>query len=53
MLADRCQPYAANFQLNPCRQRSVLYIEDAGGGGRPSIKAERAQATLPLDRSES
>ena len=54
MLTDRCQPYAANFRLNPCRQRSVLYIEDAGGGGgRLSIKARRAQATLSVDRSES
>jgi len=43
MLTDPHQPYTANFRLNPCRQRSVLFIEDA----------RRAQATLSLDRSES
>jgi len=32
VLIDRRQPYTANFRLNPCRQRSVLYIEDAEGG---------------------
>ena len=56
VLIDRRQPYTANFRLNPCRQRSVLYIEDAeggGSGGRLSIKARRAQATLSFDRSES
>ena len=43
MLTDPRQPYTANFRLNPCRQRSVLFIEDA----------RRAQATLSLDRSQS
>ena len=33
VLIDRRQIYTANFRLNPCRQRSVLYIEDAEGGG--------------------